>query len=371
VTARAGGWIVCLLTIVAPAGAQPRADTAEGFDATAKKAAEARQANRLADAAELYGRAVKLKPSWEEGLWHLGAANYELQRYEPARDAFRSMLELAPKHGPAWAMKGVCEYELGQHDTALADLLRALTLGFGGNAPLRDVARYHTALLLTRIEEFEHALQLLATFGQEGNESPQVITALGIALLRRPLLVRDLPAAESEIVRLAGRAAWLAAARRTAEARQAFEELVARFPRVPNVHHGFGMFLLADQPDRALEEFKRELALSATHIPARLQIALEYIRRGDYEAARPWATALVREAPTQPEPRRALGQLLLETGDMKGAIEHLEIGVRLAPQSAELRYVLARAYRRAGRHADADREQEEFKRLQATSSVPP
>jgi VWFA-related protein len=345
--------------------------SADQFQAIAKEAAEAFAGNRFSEAVDLYAQALTINPTWEEGRWQLGAANYELHRYEQARDAFRSVVDLNAKHGPAWAMKGVCEYELGSHDAALADLLRALTLGFAGKTQLRDVARYHTAVLLTRIEEYEHALQLLSNFGQEGNESPRVIEALGIALLRLPLLPRELPASQADVVKRAGRAGWLAAARRGAAAQTAFEELCARYPRTPNVHYAFGMFLLLDDPARALDEFKRELDVSPTHVAARVQTALEYVRRGEYDAARPWAAATVRDAPTQPEPRRALGRVLLETGDVPGAIEQLEIGVELAPESPEMRYLLARAYRRAGRSADADRQQAEFKKLVGATHASP
>jgi predicted Zn-dependent protease len=94
-----------------------------------------------------------------------------------------------------------------------------------------------------------------------------------------------------------------------------------------------------------------------------VQIAFVLVRRGDYEAAKPWAQQAVEAAPTEFVPRNVLGQALLETGDIEGAIGQLEAGVKLASENAALRFVLARAYRRAGRTADADREQAEFTRL--------
>jgi predicted Zn-dependent protease len=62
--------------------------------------------------------------------------------------------------------------------------------------------------------------------------------------------------------------------------------------------------------------------------------------------------------------RRALGQVLLETGDIEGAIRELEAGVKMEPNSPAMRFSLARAYSRAGRAADAEREQMEFTRLE-------
>ena len=45
----------------------------------------------------------------------------------------------------------------------------------------------------------------------------------------------------------------------TAAANGRFEELVRRYPDMPNVHYAFGVVLLNAEPDRAIEEFKQEL----------------------------------------------------------------------------------------------------------------
>ena len=95
-----------------------------------------------------------------------------------------------------------------------------------------------------------------------------------------------------------------------------------------------------------------------------LQIAFEYLKRSDWDAARPWATKIVELEPRDFAGRRALGQVLLETGDTAGAIEQLETGVRLAPDSPSMRFMLARAYQKGDRAADAERERAEFLRLE-------
>ena len=75
---------------------------------------------------------------------------------------------------------------------------------------------------------------------------------------------------------MAGRATFYSGARLVAAAEKAFEELVARFPETPHVHYAFGSFLVNEQADRALEEFKAELKVSPRHPLAKLQIAYEY-----------------------------------------------------------------------------------------------
>jgi Tfp pilus assembly protein PilF len=55
--------------------------------------------------------------------------------------------------------------------------------------------------------------------------------------------------------------------------------------------------------------------------------------------------------------------VLLESDDLARATSELETAVRLVPDSADAHYSLATAYSRLGRREDAQREQEEFKRL--------
>jgi tetratricopeptide (TPR) repeat protein len=333
-----------------------------GFRAAVKQADAARAANQLVDAIPLYEKALKLNPKWTEGWWLLGLSNYELDRYQPARDAFRRALDLQPQNGPAWAFKGLCEFQLKAYDTALTDLLRGRTLGIE-NKELVSVGRYHTAILMTRIEQYEQAMQVLTDFATEGNDSPRVIEALGLAALRMPMLPADLPGTKRDLVMLAGRASYFTSARVFPAAQKAFEELISRYPETPNVHYAYGVFLTAEQPDKAIEQFKEELKISPRHPWSALQIAFEYIKRRDWEAARPWAEQAVSDDPGNSVGHRAMGQVLLETGDVDGAIAQFEAGAKIAPDSPAMRFALARAYRRAGRTADAEREQAKFTEL--------
>jgi tetratricopeptide (TPR) repeat protein len=334
------------------------------FDALAREAAAAREANRLEDAIGLYQKAVKLQPSWIEGHWYLGTLNYELDRYAEARDAFRRVVTAQKENGAAHGMKGLCEFRLKNYETALSDLLRASDLGLGSNRELQSVVRYHTAIIMTRLEQYDFAMLQLEPIAQQGNESPTVIEALGLAALRIPMLPSELPPDRREMVLLAGRGAYYQFNRAPVPARKALQELVERYPDSPNTHYAFGSFLLQGESDLAIEEFKKELSLSPGHVSAMLQIAFEYIKRSDWESAKPWAMEAVKTAPKDFASRRALGQVLLELGDTPGAVEQLEIGVKLADDSPSLRFALARAYQKAGRTEDAERERAEFRRLE-------
>lgn len=346
-----------------PAGKSPRPASPGDFDALVKKGEEARLAQRWEEAADLYGRAVKLKPDYVEGHWYQGTAYYSLDDFANCRNAFRRVARLAPKNGAAQAFLGLCEFGLKEYDRALEHLLQSRTLGVGDVPDLGKVARYHAAVLMTRGEQYEQALETLGEFASEGEDSPRVIEAMGIATLRMPFLPIELPPDRREMVLMAGRASYMMATRNTAAADAAFKTLAMRYPDTPNVHYAYGVYLIHEQADRGLEEFKRELEIQPGHPWSLMQIAYEYLKRGDAATALPWAKQAVDAVPKAFQARKALGQALLETGDVEGAVRELELGVKFAPESPGLHFTLARAYQRAGRLDDAEKARAEFTRL--------
>ncbi len=346
-----------------PAAGAAKAAAPAGFAAIVKQAAAAREANDLDKAVVLYKRGLALKPDWTEGWWGLGTACYDLDRYPEANDAFRRVLARDDSDGVTWVFKGLTSFKLKRYDEALSELTQARRRGVTASREISEAARYHTALLLTRNEEYEQSLAVLSDFGLEGNDSPRIIEAMGLATLRLPMLPDDLPGTRRELVMLAGRAQYFMAARLLQASQNAFETLVSRYPDTPNVHYAYGVLLAGEQPEQAIDRFTRELKVSPTHVLAKIQIAFAYIKRSEFAEAKPWAEQAVQEAPTQFIAHNALGQVLLATGDVDGAVRALEAAVKLAPDSPAMHFALARAYRAAKRTADADREQAEFTRL--------
>lgn len=347
----------------APAQKSTARTSAAQFDQLAQRANAAREADKLEEAVALYVQALRLRPNWKEGWWYAGSMFYERDRYAEARDAFRNFVAIDQKFGPAWSMLGLCEFQLRDYQAALASLRRGNTLGLGDNEELRLVARYHEAILHNRFGQFELAYDAMLRAITPQNPAPDLLIALGLTMLRLPLLPAEAPADKREVIFKAGRAAFLAATNRLPEAAQEYKDLVVAYPNEPGVHYAYGVFLLRDSPDAALAEFRRELELSPQHVAARLQIAFEYIKRGQHAQGLPFAEEAARLAPELFATHNALGRILLETGDVERAVKALETGVRLAPDSPEMHFALARAYARAGRQQDAARARAEFTRL--------
>jgi tetratricopeptide (TPR) repeat protein len=351
-------------TTRAPVKEQSPARFDPAYDQAVKFGDEARLAGRLDEAVEHYAKALKIRPNWTEGWWYVAAIFYEQDRFPEARDGFRNVVALDPKRGPAWGMLGLCEFQMREYDRAGVSLQRGLGLGLGDNKELESVVNYHAALLYIRFEQFEVAYDILSQFMRVGNESPKVIEAFGLTILRLPFLPQEIPPDKREQLIMAGRAGFSMAARRMDEARAAFDGLLARYPNEPNVHYAFGVYLLNQDADAAMKEFRRELEISPSHHPAMVQMAFEYLKRDEYNEALPLAEKAVQLAPKMFPARNVLGRVLLELGQVERAIKELDEGVRLAPSSPEMHFALARAYTRAGRKEEAAREREIFKRLQ-------
>jgi tetratricopeptide (TPR) repeat protein len=294
----------------------------------------------------------------------VGAIFYEKDQYQLGRDAFQNVVALEPNRGAAWGMLGLCQFQTGEYERAVVSLQRGRTLGLSDNPELESVVRYHTALLCIRFEQFEVAFDILREFMKSGNESSKVVEAFGLTLLRMPFFPKEVPPDKRELVVLAGQAGFDMAARRLEHARTTFDTMLVRYPNEPNVHYSFGVFLLSQEADAALKEFKRVLELAPAHYPSMVQMAFEYLKRDQFADGLPLAEKAVQIAPKMYPARNVLGRILLELGQTDRAIKELEEGVRLAPSSPEMHFALARAYTKAGRKEDASRERDIFKKLQ-------
>ncbi|MGA8025903.1 MAG: tetratricopeptide repeat protein [Bryobacteraceae bacterium] len=364
---------LALLPLVFTLAAQtqpPVEKNPSAFDVIAKKAEAARQDSNTVEAIALYSQAVRLKAAWSEGWWYLGTLYYDSDQYTDGLAAFRRLTLLEPKMTVAWAMLGLCEFETKNYDHALEHLQQAGVLGLAPDQSFFAVARYHEALLLTRSEQYDAAIDILSKMIAHGDTGPKQIEALGIACLFKPVLPSELPPTERELVMAVGRAMADAATRRTADAVAQLEALLRDHPNQPQLHYLYGLVLLAGDPDKALQAFQEELAISPNHEQSFISIAGEYLKRTDYASALPFAEKAAAAEPNLYFGHAMLGRVLVE-GDLdvaRGAKE-LEIAARLAPTNLQVRFTLASAYSKLGRKEDAARERAEFLRLRAQTDV--
>jgi tetratricopeptide (TPR) repeat protein len=356
-----------LLLSSALVAASPQVGTpssGDDFATLSRQATEAREADRVDEAMDLYARALELRPAWDEGWWYLGTLRYTTGHFSEALSAFDRFTKLKPDISAGWVLLGINEREVGDYALAVEHIQKGLDMGLGG--PLKEEAWHQQALALIKTEQFERAVEPLTLLARVAPETrPGLVPTIGALILRKPLLPSEVPEDERELVAAAGRAGYLDLALRGEEAAPAFEALVEAFPEAPWVHYAQGVFLLRSGNAGGLAALRRELEVKPDNVMACLEIAFELILRGEYEEARPFAEKGVALAPHLFAAQNALGRVLVETGEVDEGIAHLEEAVRLAPESPEMHFALGRAYARAGRTEDAARARATFAELEA------
>jgi tetratricopeptide (TPR) repeat protein len=350
------GIVVCFWAACVFAQSKP----ATSFSEIGQRANQARQSGDLEQAVALYRKGVTLQPSWSEGWWNLASSLYESSQFDKAADAFRSATRLQPSNSMAWAFLGLSEYQLQRFRPALRHFLRAEKLGLGDNRELASLVRYHAALLLNRSGDFEAALGQL--FGLANDGSPEVLELMGVNALRIPALPSEIPQ-KHELITKTGQAAWASYMGNLDESRKGFDDLVSSFPHEPGVHYAVGVSLLESDPEKALKEFQRELAISPYHVFARLQVVFLCLKQGTPEKGLDAAEQAVKLKPRLFLTHLVLGRVLLEMGQTNRAMQEFETAVRLEPRSPENHRRLAEAYRNAGKVAAAASEMAEFQKL--------
>ena len=370
VAARAGCALVWRSCILVLALCGPRLSSACAQDAqpqfadVAAQAAAARDAQNLPLAIKLYQQADQLNPSWAEGWWYLGQLSYDGNQYAQAIDAFNHLLQLNPKAAPAFALRGLCEYETGAYDDALRDLNVAVEHGAANDSQNAMILRFHLAQLLTHAGRFQEALNAYKYFATHKLENPDLLVAVGLAGLRVPSFLRDVPTQNRALYQAAGEAGYELLADHSNKADALFQALFARYPTLPGLHFYYGLLLFAHAPDLAASEFQKELDMAPDNVQARAMLAFSLMVAGEYEKALPAAELAYKAAPDMELAQLALGRSLAETGDPTRAATLLQQVLKEDPNNLEAHLGMVSVYSHTGRREETDRERQLCRQLE-------
>lgn len=324
------------------------------------QAAEALRRQDPAAAAQFAQQGLRLDPDWKSGLWTAGSLLYELDRFAEALPHLERLTKLDPARAAPWALLGLCEMELGRIPQAAGHLRRGLGIGLPGDPDLQDVTKFQFALTQIHLERYEAALGLLRDFVMKERHGDELILALGAAALR----VAPTPQNDSGLLRTVGEAQYQAFHHNDAAADRIYADLAAQGVRAPNVHYSFA-FQLLDRNDweGATRELLLELEVVPQSIPALLGLGYLGVQTGEHQKFLSYAREAVLLAPASHLAHLYLGRLLMMAGEKAAGLKEIEISRDLAPNNSRVRYLLAQAYRSAGRPAEAAREHEEFEKL--------
>jgi tetratricopeptide (TPR) repeat protein len=363
-------WAVVILwlgSLVAHAAPQDFA-----FHQTVKQAEEARLADRLPEAVQLYKKAVGIKPAWSEGWWWLGSIYYDQDLYVEAHAAFAQAFEQDHKLTPALAFLALCEYEQRDTAAARAHLRQWLAAGAPGDAQMAAVAHYRWRELLIQEGRFPEALYLLNHDATVHGPSPALIDAMGLAWLQIRSLPEEYPPAQREMIWLAGSAAAWMSASKLDRCREDLDRLAAHYGNQPHVHFLRGFVFESMRDDTAaIDEYRQEVALSAQDATARTQLALLLAESAQPDEALRWARQAEQLDPENARSHFAMGRALMAAQNWADSAAELEKARSLAPRAPRIRFQLARVYRKLNRNEEAGKEEAAFEALNHKEDGPP
>ena len=254
-------------------------------------------------------------------------------RLEESGQVLEDALAAAPGHPGLLLLRGRLLLETGQLADALETLREAEAAGTGGDALL---ARMHAGDVLLRTGEQEEALALFDSFIDVYNRSAS-LDARGLVAIAHA--VRRLEATDSALLQDALRAFDEALALdpdnleahlgigslfvrtyQTADAQQAFQEVLTRRPRDPRALLGLAEALQVEGSARAGELVDQALEVNPNLVPARVLRA----------------------------------RIRFAAEDLEGAEEDLEAALQVDPTSSAARAVLAAMHFAGGRQAAFD-----------------
>ena len=228
------------------------------------------------------------------------------------------------------------------------------------------IARYHLGLLLIRNKQFDQARELLAPEAGGPTRAPKIQFALGLAILRIPLLPEQAKASQAALIRGAGEAAELLEKSKYDEAYPKLRELLTRYPDAPFLHYVYGTALASfSRYDEAEAQFRDELRVSPKSELPYLGIVAVLLQARRPDEALAYAKKAVEMAPGSAEAHYLLGRTLLEMDQAQASLPELLIARKLSPESPEVHFTLARAYTKIKEPEKASEERAIFVQLKA------
>ena len=334
-----------------------------------------------------------------EVLQHMqaGADAEKTGHFDAAIVEFQKVTELAPAAATGFARLGQAYLEKGDYGGAIRPLQQAVKLD-------PDMAAAHQLLgyaLLSQgypVQAIPHLeksddVAALGIAQLEAGQLTDAVAHLQTALAKRPN--------DPDLLYYLGRASGLLSKqsidtliaaypdsarshqamaenyyvlRQMPQAEKEFQEAIRLRPDLPKIHLELGLvYAGASQWPQAEGAFRAETKLQPGDAEAAYRLGNALLQQGKAKEARAELSRSDKLLPDMPETLYALGKAAALEGDAASAekawtkVIQLEKGSSLAGQA---HFALAGSYRKQGRSTDAEREMEEFNKLQAKPVSP-
>jgi tetratricopeptide (TPR) repeat protein len=326
-------------------------------------ATEAEKQKQFDRAVTEFQKVTELEPKQPDGFVRLGQAYMEKHDYAAAIPPLKHALQLAPDLAAAHQLLG---YAL-------------LAQGYAAESiPHLERVQEQTALGIAQIEtgQLPQAVTNLQTALAKHPNDPDLLYYLGRAsgLLSKQsidALLATYPDSARAHQALAENYFVL---RQMPQAEKEFQEALRLRPDIPKLHLELGeVYAGSSQWDKAEQEFRAEVKLQPGNAEASYRLGSALLQQGKAREARAALQTSDRLQPDMPETLYSLGKASALEGD-SAAAERAWIKLvtveKNTPLAAQTHFALAGLYRKRGKIAEADREMQEFQKLQNPAVQP-
>jgi tetratricopeptide (TPR) repeat protein len=327
---------------------------------------QAKQQGRLDVAITEFRKVTELEPNLAAAFVNLGAVYLDNHDQPAAIPPLKRALELNPELTGAHQMLGVA----------------LLSQGYAADAiPHLEKARAQDALGIALLEtgRFSEAITSLKAALEQRPNDPDLMYYLGRAsgLLSKQLFDTLLAGYPDSAHAHQAIAENYIALRKVPEAEEQYKQAIKLRPDLPGAHLALGrVYALAGQWPKAEEQFLAETKLRPGDAEATYRLGDALLQQGKVKECLPVLARADQLRPNMPETLYALGKAASVTGDTKLAEQSWESVIRLEKTgtlASQAHFGLSGLYRKQGKTASAEREMEEYRKLQKpapSTSVP-
>jgi tetratricopeptide (TPR) repeat protein len=334
------------------------------------EAAEHMQAGIAADkqknfavAAVEFKKVTQLDPTFVDGFISLGQAYMESGDYGSSIPPLKHALELNADSAPAHQLLGYSLLAQGYANEAIPHLQRS------ADKTALGIAQIQTGQLPEAVANLQTAL------AAHPND-PDLLYYLGRAsgLLAKQSVDTLLAAYPDSARAHQAMAENYFVLRRMPDAEKEYREALRLRPALPEAHLALGeVYAGAFQWPKAEEEFRIQVKLQPGNAEAAYRLGQALLEQGKVHEAHEELARADRLLPDMPETLYSLGKADSLEGDASAAEKawtKLLTIEKESPLAAQAHFGLAGIYRKQGKTADAQREMQEFQKLQGESSQP-
>ena len=366
---------VLLLLGVISTSMSVSAQQAGSTSALKDQAARAERALREQDvpgAVKEYRAMIAADPQNSQAWTALGVLLYGSGRSAEAAEALTRALQINPQAPRAELFLSFSQADLQQCETALPVLQR-----YFGSEPQGKLQRLTGLTLLqcsTSSKEASTALKVAAQLRESYPGDPDVLYESAELYTRMwNETANELITTHPESYRVHQLAAEVNEAQgNLGQAIRQYRAALGGNPRLPQMHYRIGQLLLrtgdADADERAMEEFRAELAVNPQSATSALAMGEIERHQGKLTEATAEYTQALKLEPGLPEARVGLAQTLLAQHHIEASEDQLRALIAEHPENAQAHYAMMLAYREQGKLPEATTEMATFKRLQQGSA---